>query len=88
MTSPCLLGHGPGGDRAVNIIGVPEGLEEAIVRAVQVVRESHAQVWFRRWAERGNAERLWQEQAPPPKGWQVERQNHQDACTGSMPMSP
>ncbi|CAE7508861.1 POLD1 [Symbiodinium sp. CCMP2456] len=81
------IGHGPGGDRAVNIIGVPKGLEEAIVWTVQVVQESHAQVWFRRWAERSNAERLWQEQAPPPRDWQVERQNgHEDACMGNMPM--
>eukprot|EP00435_Cladocopium_sp_Y103_P020327 s2379_g4.t4 len=85
--------HGPGGDRAVNINGLPAGLEQAIVRTVEVVQESHDQVWFRKWAERSNAERLEQEQAPPLRG-QVLRQNSEqevgqvgqvgNGCMGSM----
>eukprot|EP00435_Cladocopium_sp_Y103_P019829 s2379_g4.t2 len=87
------IGHGPGGDRAVNINGLPAGLEQAIVRTVEVVQESHDQVWFRKWAERSNAERLEQEQAPPLRG-QVLRQNSEqevgqvgqvgNGCMGSM----
>ena len=61
MTSPCLLSHGPGGDRvrcnlealeigrgsiqevqAVNIIGVPEGLEEAIAWSLEWFTQRHS----------------------------------------------
>lgn len=78
------IGHGPGGDRAVNINGLPAGLEQAIVRTVEVVQESHDQVWFRKWAERSNAERLEQEQAPPLRGQVLRNSEEGNGCMGSM----
>eukprot|EP00913_Durusdinium_trenchii_P006733 g6329.t1 len=66
---------------AVNINGLPSGLEQAIVRTVEVVQESHDQVWFRKWAERSNAERLEQEQAPPLRGGPA-RQNSEPDING------
>eukprot|EP00440_Ansanella_granifera_P012721 gb/GFBE01013820.1/.p1 GENE.gb/GFBE01013820.1/~~gb/GFBE01013820.1/.p1 ORF type:complete len:299 (+),score=40.84 gb/GFBE01013820.1/:1-897(+) len=82
------IGHGPGGDRAVNINGLPHGLEQAIVRTVDVVHESHDQVWFRKWAERSNSERLEQEQAPPLRGGQIVQRNGEGegGCGSVNPM--
>lgn len=88
------IGHGPGGDRAVNINGMPAGLDQALVRTVNVVQESHDQIWFAKWAARTNAERLEQEQAPPlrggtlPKAYQQQNANDVGGCGDMMAMNP